>query len=327
MELAVTRAEKIVGLEQQTPEISNILVVDWSLGNTCNYTCTYCPAETHSGSHPFMDIEKVLAFSRRINQHYKEGMGREICFLYTGGEVTLFKDFIPLIKAQHAAGNKIGISTNGSRPVRYWEQARKYLEYVSISYHSDHTKLNHFIRVINAVKDHVQTHVNIMVKPEYFDKCIEAAYRVHEETSEVTIDVQIVLENFQRPFPYTDEQRQKILSVGQEIGEKLKLKRERRPFRGLMKLRYDDGSQELIKAGDVLIRRLNSWKGWKCNVGIEELVVNMHGDIFPSWCGKVGKLGNIRDEQLTFPTTGYTCPQDWCPGGISDIMVTKTKII
>jgi MoaA/NifB/PqqE/SkfB family radical SAM enzyme len=327
MELSAARADKIVGIEQQTPEISNILVVDWSLGNFCNYTCTYCPPETHSGSHPFMDMEHVLAFSRRINRHYKEGMGREICFLYTGGEVTLFDDFIPLIKAQHAAGNRIGISTNGSRPVSYWLEARKYLEYVSISFHSDHTKLDHFIRVINTCKDHVQTHVNIMVKPEYFDRCIEAAYRVHEETDEVTIDVQIVMENFVRPFPYTQEQRDKILSVGQEIGAKQKLTRERKPFRGLMKLRYEDDSQELVKAGDIITRKLNSWKGWKCNVGIEELVINMHGDIFPSWCGKVGKIGNIRDEDIRFPSSGYLCPQDWCPGGISDIMVTKTKVI
>src|SRR5688500_7420572 len=106
MDQLATRVESIVGIEQQTPEIGNILVVDWSLGNTCNYTCSYCPAETHSGSHPFMNIEHVLAFSKRINEHYRERLGREICFLYTGGEVTLFDDFIPLIKAQNQAGNK-----------------------------------------------------------------------------------------------------------------------------------------------------------------------------------------------------------------------------
>lgn len=326
MNALMSSVDEIVGIEHQTAEIGNILVVDWSLGNTCNYKCTYCPSETHSGSHPFMDIEQVLAFSKRINQHYKENLGREICFLYTGGEVTIFKDFIPLIKAQSEAGNKIGISTNGSRAVSYWQEARKYLDYVSISYHSDHTKLNHFIRVINAIKNDVQTHVNIMVKPEYFDQCIEAAHRVHEETSEVTIDVQIVLENFQRPFSYTDEQREKIMSVSKEINSNLKLTRERKPFRGLMKLRHANNSEQLIKAGDIIIRKLNAWKGWKCNVGIEELVVNMHGDIFPSWCGKVGKIGNVRDARLEFPTTGVVCPEAWCPGGISDIMVSKTKV-
>ncbi|MES1192207.1 MAG: radical SAM protein [Steroidobacter sp.] len=326
MNAVVKSADDIIGIEHQTAEISNILVVDWSLGNTCNYKCTYCPPETHSGSHPFMDIEQVLTFSRRINQHYKEGLGREICFLYTGGEVTIFKDFIPLIKAQSEAGNRIGISTNGSRAVSYWHEARKYLDYVSISFHSDHTRLNHFIRVINAIKDHVQTHVNIMVKPEYFDRCIEAAYRVHEETSEVTIDVQIVLENFQRPFSYTDEQREKIMSVSREINSNLKLTRERKPFRGLMKLRYADNSEQLIKAGDIIIRKLNAWKGWQCNVGIEELVVNMHGDIFPSWCGKVGRIGNVRDAQIEFPKSGVICPEAWCPGGISDIMVSKTRM-
>lgn len=323
MELLDVCVEEIVGIEHQSKDIGNILVVDWSLGNTCNYTCSYCPPDTHSGSHPFIDKDHVLEFSRRINEHYKEGLGREICFLYTGGEVTQFEDFIPLIKAQSEAGNKIGISTNGSRPLRYWDDAMAYLDYVSISYHSEHTNLDHFIRVINAIKYDVQTHVNIMVKPERFAQCIDAAYRIHRETSEVTIDVQIVLEDFQRPYDYTDDQKQIILNTNREINSDLKLTRARTPFRGLMKLRYKDDTEELIKAGDILIRRLNAWKGWTCNVGIEELVINMHGDIFPSWCGKVGKLGNIRDQQLQFPVSGYECPADWCTGGITDIMVSK----
>jgi MoaA/NifB/PqqE/SkfB family radical SAM enzyme len=327
MQLLDVCVDDIIGVEHQFPEIGNILVVDWSLGNLCNYTCTYCPPNTHSGSHPFVPTEQILEFSRRVNAHYKEKLGREICFLYTGGEVTLSDEFIPLIKAQSEAGNRIGISTNGSRPVKYWKEARNYLDYVSISYHSDHTNIDHFIRVINTIKNDVQTHVNIMVKPEYFDRCIDAAYQVHQETSEITLDVQIVLEDFQRPYYYTDEQRQKILMANQDINSQLKLVRERKPFRGLMKLRYEDKSAELIKAGEILIKRLNSWKGWQCNVGIEELVINMHGDVYPSWCGKVPKIGNIRDSELKFPTSGYICPADWCTGGITDIMVSKTKIL
>ncbi len=325
MSLVEVCSEEVVAIEHQTPEFGNILLVDWSLGNTCNYTCSYCPPATHSGSQPFMEMGLVLDFTRRVNAHYKEGMGREVCFLYTGGEVTLFEDFIPLIKAQAEAGNRVGISTNGSRPLRYWEEARQYLDQVSISYHSDHTNLDHFIRVINAIKFDVLTHVNVMVKPELFTQCLDAAKRIHRETSEVTIDVQIVLENFQRPYSYTDEQRRQILRVGEEINRNLKITQKRNPYRGLMKLRYESGESELIKAGDIIIRELNSWKGWTCNVGIEELVVDMYGNIYPSWCGKVGKIGNVRDENIVFPTSGYKCPMDKCSGGVTDIMVSKSK--
>lgn len=314
---------RIVAIEHQHPHTKNKLIIDWCLSNICNYTCTYCPPTTHAGTQPFVAVDKILNFSEQVVNHYGRDLGREICFLYTGGEVTIWDDFLTLIKAQKAAGNEIGISTNGSRPVRYWEEARKYLDHVSISFHSDHTSLDHFIRIINCVKHDVLTHVNIMVKPEYFDLCIKAAYEVMERTDEVTIDVQIVLENFQTPYEYTDAQRQKILDVQADISAGLKLVRERKPYRGLMKTRNARGEEELTKPGVILTKGQNRWKGWECHVGLELLVIDMHGNISRSWCGKTGQIGNIQDSKIEFPVGSYTCPADVCTGGITDVMTTK----
>jgi MoaA/NifB/PqqE/SkfB family radical SAM enzyme len=312
-------------LRHDHTRIENILVVDWGVSNVCNYRCSYCPPRTHRGDFPFVPIERILFFSKRVNEHYRDTLGKEIFFLYTGGEVTLFADFLTLIRKQRSAGNKVGISTNGSPSLDFWKEAKDYLNTVSLSYHEEFTHLDHFINVINILKHSATTHVNIMIRSDRVDKCIEAAYTVFEATDEITIDLQIVLKDFKEPFDYSDDERRKILDACSDLTGKLKLHRQRESYRGNMKMEYDDGLAELIKAGDIITRKMNSWKGWECHIGLEELVVDVNGDILRGWCGQDGIIGNIMDETIHFPTTPFICPIDWCPGGVSDVMVTKTK--
>lgn len=316
---------EIVALKQESKKIEDIIVIDWGVSNVCNYRCSYCPPDTHKGDCRFVPVEDILAFSDRIVEHYKNKLGREIYFLYTGGEVTLYKDFITLIKAQHEAGNKIGISSNGSQNLEFWKEAKKYLRHVSLSYHSEFTDISHFIDVINEIKDTSFVHVNIMMHPDHFEQCVDAAYRIYEETSDITIDLQVITKNFQEPYDYDDEQRQKMLDISKELNQKLKLTRERTAYRGLMKLVYDDGTERLIKGGEVITEKLHSWKGYHCSIGLELLVIDMQGNIKRSWCGDAPVIGNIKDEDIAFPTEPHICGKEWCTGGVTDTMVTKVK--
>lgn len=320
------KMSELISIKHELERINNIMVVDWSVSNVCNYRCSYCPPNTHSGSYKFVPIEDILDFSNRVVKHYKDQLGKEIYFLYTGGEVTLYDGFLTLIKAQKEGGNKIGISSNGSKDLAFWKEAKKYLQHVSLSYHSEFTDVDHFIDVINEIKDSTFTHVNIMVEPDHFEKCIDAAYRIYEETDEITLDLQVVLRDFQEPYIYTEEQKKIMQEVGDEFNSKQKLKRERIGYRALMKLVYDDGTEKLIKGGDIITQNLNTWKGWECNVGLELLVIDMKGDIKRSWCGDAPIIGNIKDEEIHFPTTPYICTKERCTGGVTDTMVTKNKI-
>jgi MoaA/NifB/PqqE/SkfB family radical SAM enzyme len=319
--------KKTTALTHQHKHHEKYLIVDWGVSNVCNYRCSYCPPRTHQGDFPFMPIEKILAFSKRINDHYADKLNKKVFFLYTGGEVTLFKDFMTLIKVQRAAGNKIGISTNGSKDLAFWNEAGRYLDNVSLSFHEEFTRLDHFINVINTVKNLTTTHVNIMIRSGQVDNCIKTAYAVLDATDEITIDLQIVLKDFKEPFEYTDAERARILEACSDISSRYKLTGERETYRGLMKLVYDDHSTELIKAGDIITRKMNSWQGWRCNIGLELLVIDINGDIYRSWCGQDKKIGNIGDEHIAFPHAPYICPAQWCPGGITDMMISKTSFV
>jgi len=39
-----------VRLEHGNPELANIVNVNWCMGNTCNFACTYCPPGLHNGT-------------------------------------------------------------------------------------------------------------------------------------------------------------------------------------------------------------------------------------------------------------------------------------
>ena len=319
--------KEMIAVKHELPESENIVVIDWGVSDVCNYKCSYCPPNTNRGNYPFYPIDKILAFSDKIIEHYKVKMGKEVYFIYTGGEVTLFKDFIPLVKILKKKGNRVGISSNGSRNLEFWKEAQEYLEHVSLSYHSEFTKLDHFIEVINTIKDKPYTHVNIMVKPDEFRKCMDAAYRIFNETDNITMDIQIILKDFIEPYPYTEEQRKEIYEASKDINERLKLKREIKGYRGrgYMRLLYGSGEEELIKGANIMANDLHHFKGWRCHIGMELLVVDVNGNITRSWCGQGGVIGHVTDEVINFPTEPYSCGNEWCTGGITDLMITKNK--
>lgn len=316
---------EFVGLEHQFPVHENIMVVDWGVSNVCNFNCSYCPPRTHRGDFPFVPVQDILGFANRVLDHYKKKLKKDVYFIFTGGEVTLFKDFIFLVKTLTEGGERVGISSNGAHNLKFWKEAKKYLEHVSLSYHSENTDLDHFISVINEIKGSTTTHVNVMMLPDKFEQCEKAIYRILEETDDIRIDVQMVLKNFIEPYPYTEQQRSRMLEISKDISTKFKLKRERKTYRGLMKVLYSDGTSELMNPGDILTRKMHNWKGWECNVGLELMVIDINGDIFRSWCGDAPKIGNIKDPVLKFKETPRKCSKEWCTGGITDAMITRYK--
>ncbi len=318
---------EIVALHHKSKRHENILVVDWGATDVCNFGCSYCPDHTHAGKNGFVPYEDVIRFADKIVNHYTKKMGREVYFILTGGEVTRYKQFLPLVEELEKNGVGVGISSNGSQSIEFYERARETLKHISLSYHSEFTKLDHFIDVVNCVRETTYTHVNVMVNPDLFEQSINAAYEILDRTDEVSIDIQIVLKDFVEPYEYTDEQKKIILEVGQDINSKLKITTERVGYRGLMEWEYDDATRELIKPGDIMTSNMHNWKGWECGIGLEMLVIDVHGNIRRSWCGEGTLIGNVKDAEINFPDTAHTCSKEWCTGGISDIMITKKKTV
>ena len=48
----------------------NDITIQWSMGNSCNFECEYCPTQLHSGSHPWQSTEIYLDALDKICTHY-----------------------------------------------------------------------------------------------------------------------------------------------------------------------------------------------------------------------------------------------------------------
>jgi hypothetical protein len=89
-----------------------------------------------------------------------------------------------------------------------------------------------------------------------------------------------------------------------------------------MKMFKKDGGSMSMPAHGYISKELNNWKGWECNIGLEQIIVDMDGSIWGGWC-KVGKaFGNIKDMDIQFPTKPTICTKNMCHCNF-DIMCEK----
>jgi hypothetical protein len=112
-----------------------------------------------------------------------------------------------------------------------------------------------------------------------------------------------------------------------------------------MKMVETKTKQEQVVAPHLFIaNKLNSWKGWKCYAGVEQIVVDVDGSVWRGWC-KVGELLGWVDKvkidtgfgshatatkpglpvQIDFPKDPIICDKDFCHCNF-DIMSTKEKV-
>ena len=70
--------------------------------------------------------------------------------------------------------------------------------------------------------------------------------------------------------------------------------------------------------------KLNQFEGWKCNAGLESLMINWDGEVHRATCRVGGSLGNIYDGTFEQPEDPIDCTRKFCTC-VADISLTKVK--
>ena len=60
-------------LDHHHKEAKDWVVVNWNLGNTCNYSCSYCPPVLNNGSYGWNDFEIIKKFIDACEYDYGRG--------------------------------------------------------------------------------------------------------------------------------------------------------------------------------------------------------------------------------------------------------------
>ncbi|MEW2917021.1 radical SAM protein [Ruegeria sp. ANG10] len=304
-------------IDHPDPACGNMVVVDWTLGNSCSYACSYCPKALHDGSLEWQKTDDVLNLYRQLNRHYVDELGKIVWLQFTGGEPTMHPRIIDLLGHASETGFKVSLISNASRTLRFWEMINSRLNSVILTYHAEFAELSHFIQVADTMTDRITVHVNVTMHPDRFDQTLEEARELRAALPTASISLKPLRKDFgAQLYDYTDDQLQ-VLAMGlpsdkAPVGEEP---------RSLMRATTRSGHTEILRPNDFLLRDMNRWRGYKCNVGLESLRVRGNGEIFRGVCGVGGKIGTLGDE-LDLPRDQIRCTKDAC-SCLADILIRK----
>jgi MoaA/NifB/PqqE/SkfB family radical SAM enzyme len=311
-------------LDHHHKEASDWVVVNWNLGNMCNYSCTYCPSILNDGSFGWNDFEVVRKFIDATAKHYAP---RKVYFEFTGGEVTLWKDFIKTVQYIKEIEHDVGFISNGSRTLRWWEKNKENFDHVCLSFHPEHADPEHFFEVVKIMAGSCRTHVNVMghTDPELFDKGIVLSEKLCIEIENISMAFQPLVVDFgEVRFPYTDDQQKIFDEQWQLYGSKIKHTKEFKLYRGSMDMHDTVNTLKQNSAAHRFIAdNNNNWSGWDCWAGVEQFIVDFDGSVWRGWCRVGGKFGSIHDpDNIRFPTKPVSCNKSYCHCNF-DIMCKK----
>lgn len=321
---------------------NDYVMIDWVLGTTCNYSCTYCDPEVNDGTYPWPDYDTAIEFVKETTKHYKK-LRKNILWNLLGGEPTVWKYFTKFVEEikENDPDCTVRILTNGSRTVNWWKRTAKVLDDVIISFHPETAKKEHVLEVSNVLFDAGVRHsCMVCMYPGHLDYCYETAEYLHNYSKMNSVIVKSLKKTLKSPETF-DYDKKFLEDVMQFDGEPkalhdadesyvIKMKRDRSAYgRHMRYLNTDTGEQQFVWNANVLMAEgRNSWVGWDCNIGLETLAITPEGRVKAgSSCNldKENDFGNIHDPKgIKFSTEPVRCRWKWC-SCIADIEVTKTK--
>ena len=316
------------------PQLLNVLQIEWTLGNTCNYNCSYCLPILHDNSFPWINLEKSKNFIDKLHNHYTDMGITHFIWKFGGGEPTLYKDFAKLCEYINQQENNLIIPiTNGSRKMDWWKDNYKNFFAVHFSIHPEFTKPEHIRDVCDfLIENKVDSICHIMMKPDEWSKCMDIIDVLkNSNRTEWGIQAKPLHQVWETDtaserdlYPYTEEQKQifkSTIRAQERVNEKVDTR-----FNRDMYMVDDDQTYDFdpywAVANDIV-----DWRGYNCNAGINRIYINFDKRMYLGAGCRVlseGFTGKKYDEDFNFPTTSVICNQERCVC-IADIQVPKIR--
>ena len=310
------------------------LHVMWAIHNKCNYACSYCPDNLHNGDITKVKLDTLKGFVDKVRRHYVDRFGyKNILFSMTGGEPTLWKGFLPFVEYCHEKGLCCGLTSNGSVSLRFWERVSSYFDYICLSFHPESADPDNFLKTYKFLHDHPKTvipSIRVMMHPK--DSLWEKSVALVEKLKKFpnwTYQCVHILDDYgssSKKIDYASKEKEEYLLKNAFV-EQYKDNR----FVYLPKVgfnygvEYEDHTFETLDENKLINKNQVNFKGWDCNIGLEQLFILYDGNIFRAGCQVGGYLGNIFDyEKIKFPIGSVKCYRNacYCP---TDIRISKRR--
>ncbi len=306
-------------IEHSNADHARTVLVDWMLGNSCSYACSYCPKALHDGSVRWQTADAVLAFYDLLHRHYVHHRGRRVWLQFTGGEPTMHPRIIPLLEAATERGFSVSLISNASRTLRFWQRITPHLNSVILTYHNEFAELPHFLEVGSLLAGQMPVHINVTMRPDHFDRTLQEATALRQAMPSASITLKPLRIGFDAVlFDYTPEQLAVMNSGLPATGPV-----QGAMPRGTMTAQGPGLPPQKVRANEFMIRAENRWSGFLCNAGLESLRVKGDGGVTRAVCSVGGEIGRLGGE-IALPAAPVLCNAGVC-ACVADILITKTK--
>lgn len=310
-------------------ESSKTFFITWSLHNLCNFRCEYCPPNLNNGTTKNISFDKVKDFYENLQNKIDD---KKFIFAFSGGEPTLHPEFIDIVKYLSEQGCEITMTSNASRPLSWWEKVEPYIDHLVISYHPGWTKKEKLKTNIEFLTKTTWVNLDLMMNPTHWDDILSFG-----ESLKGLPNIAITYLPIQKDFgngangliDYTEAQLEFLQNPPNYYGKfepaKHKLEKCRGEFGRGGKLMETDTGIEKLDYKKLIANNINRFHGYKCNLGLEGLIIEINGDIYNGYCHVGGKVGNIFEGKFNLNSEPTICPIEYCSCSV-DIEISKEKI-
>lgn len=310
---------------------NQVLRLNWNIGNTCTYKCSYCPDYLNNGTIKWVSLERMIKITDKIIELYKTQYNKNIfIFELTGGEPTVYpyiNEFSTYLKSKNIY---VQLVTNGSRSLRWWEEYGINFTSITLSYHVEFTDVDHVINVCNLIDSKgISASVLMIFDPQNYEK-VKFDLEYMKSKSNFSIHIRKV-ENrgssVDRSYSYTKEQLEFLESnyLFTPITRKSIFPKEIQ-YRTIY---IKDNQSNRVDENTLWNTPQNNFKGWNCYAGIDTLNLDIFGNIIAANCNTLNSslLGNWRTDdidKLVWPKTNVVCQDTGCVC-VHDIRARKVK--
>ena len=292
-------------------------LVEWKLGNTCNYDCSFCGIENKSGTEYWLDLELYKSVCKKLMDQ-SDAEGKKIFFQFTGGEPTLYSGLLDLFKYIASFGHYIKMFSNGSRTLRWWKELADadVLDTLYLTVHVEQNPdINHLVEVIKLFQ-YKPVFVLAQCTAHVFDKAYTAHTQILNE-SVVFSSLKPINKGYEHDAfveKYTNEQTE-ILKVNGFISSinYNQLKTHKKIYSGSrnVKIEYSDNSSEITTCYNLLTTGNNAFQGWQCSIGIDYICI-VYDKVYRGVCRVGGVASTIYDKDIGFQTENVICTKQRC---------------
>jgi MoaA/NifB/PqqE/SkfB family radical SAM enzyme len=277
--------------------------------NHCSWKCSYCHDIINSGSINLPYIHDCIRFVDQV-KNFSDSFNKTPNINFTGGEVTEWNNFHQLLEYANRQGCYTQFRSNANLSATDWVLLLKYTNHITLEFHPEHTQSSQFLIALdNAIKQNVSVNVNINMLKDSWEELDKLGNYILEKWPNVSVNKKMLFDDpvfNTNPMQYQEEQ---VAMLKIQMGDIVL---------------SDNGQTNYTDYQTLVLENKNTFNDWLCWVGLEQIVVDAWGRVYRAHCRHNGFIGNLKDQEMKWPTEPITCPAGHCRNSF-DILATKIK--